>query len=199
MTVFFDVDTQLDFLYPAGALYVPGAEAIVDRIAGLNRWAAEHGIPVVSTMDAHSENDSEFRDWPPHCIAGTLGQRKPASTLLEKRVIVPNTPGLPETEAAEQILAEQFLLEKQALDCFTNVNLTGLLHRLGAERCVVYGVVTEICVKFAAMGLLKTGRRVELVCDAIKELDPAACAKMMAEFTASGGVLTSSDQLFGEV
>ena len=28
-TVFFDVDTQIDFLYPAGALYVPGAESIV--------------------------------------------------------------------------------------------------------------------------------------------------------------------------
>ncbi len=39
-TVFFDVDTQIDFLYPAGALYVPGAETIVDRIAALNRFAA---------------------------------------------------------------------------------------------------------------------------------------------------------------
>ena len=28
-SVFFDVDTQIDFLYPAGALYVPGAESIV--------------------------------------------------------------------------------------------------------------------------------------------------------------------------
>jgi len=34
--VFFDVDTQLDFLYPAGALYVPGAESIVTRVAALN-------------------------------------------------------------------------------------------------------------------------------------------------------------------
>jgi len=56
-TVFFDVDTQIDFLYPAGALYVPGAEVIVNTVAGLNRYAGEHGIPVVSTMDAHSEND----------------------------------------------------------------------------------------------------------------------------------------------
>ena len=28
-TVYVDVDTQLDFLYPAGALYVPGADARV--------------------------------------------------------------------------------------------------------------------------------------------------------------------------
>src|ERR1700733_6921859 len=138
MTVFFDVDTQLDFLYPSGALYVPGAETIVNRVAALNHWAAKHGVPVISTMDAHTPNDPEFRDWPPHCIAGTPGQRKPPSTLLEKRVVVPNTPGLPETAETKQLL-----IEKQALDCFTNVNLPALLDRLGAERCVVYGVVTE--------------------------------------------------------
>ncbi len=82
-------------------------------------------------------------------------------------VVVPNHSGLPDTSRTQQIL-----LEKQALDCFTNVNLPALLDRLGAERCVVYGVVAEICVKFAAFGLLKTGRRVELVTEAIKELDP---------------------------
>jgi nicotinamidase/pyrazinamidase len=194
MTVFFDVDTQIDFLYPSGALYVPGAEAIVDRVAALNHWAAGRGIPVISTVDAHTPDDIEFRDWPPHCIAGTPGQRKPASTLLERRVVVPNAPGLPETE-----LAEQIVIEKQALDCFTNVNLNALLDRLGAERCVIYGVVTEICVKLAAFGLLKSGRRVELVTDAIKELDAAAGAKTMADFTAAGGALTTSEQVTREV
>jgi len=189
-TVFFDVDTQFDFLYPSGALYVPGAEAIVDRVAALNHWAAGRGIPVISTMDAHTPNDPEFRDWPPHCIAGTPGQRKPPSTLLENRVVVPNTPGLPAIDGAQQIL-----LEKQALDCFTNVNLNALLDRLGAERCLVYGVVTEICVKFAAFGLLRTGRRVELVTDAIKEIDPSAGAGTMADFTAAGGTLTTSAHL----
>lgn len=193
-TLFFDVDTQLDFLYPSGALYVPGAEAIVDRVAALNHWASRNGIPVISTMDAHTPNDAEFRDWPPHCIAGAPGQQKPPSTLLERRVVVPNTPGLPGIEAAQQIL-----LEKQALDCFTNVNLPALLDRLGAERCVVYGVVTEICVKFAAFGLLKTERRVELVCDAIKELDAAAGAKTMMDFTAAGGTLTTTERVLAEV
>jgi len=190
MTVFLDVDTQLDFLYPSGTLYAPGAEAIVDRVAALNHWAAKHDIPVISTMDAHTPDDPEFRDWPPHCVAGTPGQTKPLSTLLEKRVVVPNTSGLPDTDDAQQIL-----LEKQALDCFTNVNLPALLDRLGAERCVVYGVVSEICVKFAAFGLLKTGRRVELVRDAIKELHPDAAAAMMADFTAAGGVLTTAEQI----
>jgi nicotinamidase/pyrazinamidase len=189
-TVFVDVDTQIDFLYPAGALYVPGAEAIVDRIGVLNHFAESQGIPVVSTIDAHSEDDAEFRDWPPHCVAGTSGQRKPVVTLLEQRVIVANSRGLPDTAGAQQIL-----LEKQALNCFTNVNLKGLLERLGAERYVIYGVVTEVCVRFAALGLLETGRSVELVTDAVKELEAAASTRFFDEFTAKGGVLTTVDEV----
>ena len=38
-TVFFDIDTQIDFVYPAGALYVPGAERILATVAELNRRA----------------------------------------------------------------------------------------------------------------------------------------------------------------
>lgn len=193
-TVFFDVDTQLDFLYPAGALYVPGAETIVAQVAALNRFAAEQGLIVISTTDAHKEDDPEFNDWPPHCIAGTWGQRKPASTLLDRRIALPNAPGLPEIGNAQQIL-----LEKQALDCFTNMNLTKLLSLLGAERYIVYGVVTEICVKFAAFGLLKTGCRVELVTDAVKELDTSAQSRMFEDFTAKGGVLTTAAQVMSEV
>lgn len=193
-TVFFDIDTQFDFLDPSGALYVPGAEAIVDRVAALNHWAGSHGIPVISTMDAHTVNDPEFRDWPPHCIEGAPGQRKPPSTLLDRRVIVGNTAGLPEIESAQQIL-----LEKQALDCFTNVNLNALLERLGAQRCVVYGVVTELCVRHAAFGLLETGCRVELVSDAIKELDPSVGATMMVDFIAAGGALTTTEQVLAGV
>ena len=185
-TVFFDVDTQIDFLYPAGALYVPGAEEVVDRIAALNRFASEQGMVVISTMDAHSADDPEFQNWPPHCVAGTTGQQKPAATLLERRIVVPNAVGAMALEGAQQIL-----LEKQALDCFTNVNLADILRLLGADRYVVYGVVTEICVKCAVEGLLKTGKRVELVTDAVRSLNDAAAAVMTAAFLAAGGVLTT--------
>jgi nicotinamidase/pyrazinamidase len=191
--VFFDIDTQIDFLYPAGALYVPGAESIVGQVAALNHYAASHGIPVVSTVDAHSENDPEFAKWPPHCVAGTAGQQKPASTLLEKRAVVTNVASdLGAVEGAPQII-----LEKQSVDCFTCVNLPALLGRLGAERCVVYGVVTEICVKNAAIGLLRTGRHVELVTDAVRSLSDEASAKFLADFTTLGGVLTSSSRCIG--
>jgi nicotinamidase/pyrazinamidase len=190
-TVFFDVDTQLDFLYPAGALYVPGAERIVDNIARLNRYAAANRIPVISDMDAHSENDAEFHDWPAHCVAGTFGQAKPQATLLERRVVLSSKAKLSEWPAGMQ----QILLEKQSLDAFSNPQLPGFLQSLGADRFVVYGVVTEICVKCAVSGLLRTGKRVELVTDAVRHLNEDEAQQTMRELEKAGGALTTTAEI----
>jgi nicotinamidase/pyrazinamidase len=180
-TVFFDIDTQIDFMYPAGALYVPGAERVLGTISELNRRAPL----VISTMCTHCEDDPEFKVYPHHCVAGTTGQQKPTSLLREKRCTIPSR--------AEGV--QQVILEKQELNCFSNPLLMPLLGELKADRYVVYGVVTEICVKFAAFGLLKTGKRVEIVTDAVKALDEAAAAKMFSEFTAAGGHLTTAEQV----
>ena len=190
--IFFDVDTQLDFLYPAGALYAPGTESIVPQVAALNRYAAEHGIPVISTLDAHTENDPEFRDWPPHCVAGTAGQQKPSATLIEPHTAIDGT-----RETFDLKGARQILLEKQSVDCFSNANLAALLDHLNVKSCVVYGVFTEICVKNAALGLLKSGRQVALVTDAVRGLDAAKSAQFLLEFSAAGGELTTMEQVTG--
>lgn len=189
---FFDIDSQLDFLYPAGALYVPGAERIVPAIASLNRYAAAHGIPVVSTTDAHTEDDPEFRIWPHHCVAGTWGQRKAETTLLDRRVVVPNRPCEPAIDGARQII-----VEKQTVDVFAAVNLSPIVERLGADRFVVYGVVTEICVQFAVRGLLKTGKPVAIVTDAIETLKTADSQRALGECSAAGATLATVSQICG--
>jgi nicotinamidase/pyrazinamidase len=191
MTVFFDIDTQIDFLFPAGALYAPGAEKVLPAVAKLNRYAAAHGIPVVSSMDAHSENDPEFRDWPHHCVVDTVGQQKPVSTLLERRVLVPNAPC-----DLKLTLIDQILLEKQTFSALSNQHFALLLDNFAAERYVIYGVVTEVCVKMAAFGLLETGKRVEIVTDAICPLNDEAGAKVLTDFTAAGGHLTQAGMIY---
>lgn len=186
MIVHFDIDTQLDFMFPAGALHVPGAERLLPAIGRLNRQA---GV-VVSTMCAHGENDAEFKDWPSHCVFGALGQRKPAITLLDRPSMVTTQPGKVDIGDSRQIL-----LQKQALDLFTNPNLPALLERLQAAEYVVYGVVTEYCVRFAALGLLATGRPVTLVADAICSLSAAASEATLNEFVSGGGRLATVSQV----
>ncbi len=176
-TVFFDVDTQLDFVYPAGALAVPGAEEIVTRLTELTRFAAANEIQIISTMDAHSEDDPEFKTWKPHCVVGTAGQQKIAGTLL--------TGAHP----------PQIIFEKQEIDLFTNPRLRPLLDGIKADRYIVYGVVTEYCVQSAAFGLLEMGARVTLITDAIKSLDPSREQDILRRFQAQGGLTLECDQV----
>lgn len=171
-TVFFDVDTQWDFVLPAGALYVPGAERLIPAFTHLAQLAATHKCPLISTFDAHIENDPEFGSWKPHCVIGTVGQQKVAGTLLAQSLTIPTTPMDAETLAPNAALSPQFLVEKHNIEPFSNPNLTLLLELLKAERCIVYGVVTEVCVQRAAMGLLELGKEVHIVTDAIRSLAP---------------------------
>jgi nicotinamidase/pyrazinamidase len=187
-TVFVDVDTQLDFLYPAGALYVPRAERIVPAVARLNRYAAANGIPVVSTTDAHAENDPEFKVWPHHCVAGTWGQRKAEATLLPNRVVIPSRDVPIE-------VAPQIIVEKQTVDVFQAPNLARVVERLGADRFVVYGVVTEICVLYAVRGLVKFGKPVTVVTDAVETLAAENGRRALAEACSLGATLAPSSEI----
>ncbi len=168
MKAFFDIDTQIDFVFPAGALYGPGAERVIPEVARLNHAAAEQGIPLISTMCAHPEDAREFLVWPPHCIVGTVGQRKPAATLLADR-------------------SRQIVVEKDDLDLFSNPDVLPLLDKLRIDECFVYGVFTEYCVKCAVMGLLKAGRKVSLVTNATAHLSETAGEAAVREFLAAGG------------
>ncbi|HUI79800.1 MAG TPA: isochorismatase family protein, partial [Bryobacteraceae bacterium] len=175
-----------------GALYVPGAERIVPAIHSLHRHAAVASIPVLSTMDAHTEDDPEFQSWPPHCIAGTVAQHKAAATLLENRVIIPNRDGPFSIEGAQQIL-----LEKQTLDAFATRTMRRVIEALNADRFIVYGVVTEICVLWAARGLLAANKQVALVSDAVRELKADEAARAFAEIRSLGGSVTTLSEVLG--
>jgi len=137
-TVFFDVDTQLDFLYPAGALYVPGAEKIVEQIAALNRFAGAQGIPLVSTMDATARTILNSERGRRTAWRACIGQHKPEATLLTRRVVVPNLPNDVAIESGQQIL-----LEKQTFDCFTNVNLRRFWRTVGRPSATWSMVVVD--------------------------------------------------------
>ena len=196
-TVFVDVDSQLDFLFPAGALYVPGAERILGSIERLNRFAAAHGVPVISTTDAHTENDPEFAQWPPHCIAGTTGQHKPEATLLEPRVTVPQGGAGFSLPTIQIEGARQIVVQKLTVDMFEAPNLTRVLDLLKADHYVLYGVVTEICVLFAARGLLRRGQTVELVTAAVEALTPEGARRAIEEIVAGGGRRVTVDRITG--
>jgi len=88
MKAFFDIDTQLDFLYPAGALYAPGCERVIPNVAKLNAHAVAQKIALISSTCAHTETPDEFRVWPPHCVMGTQGAAFHPDLRLPREVTV---------------------------------------------------------------------------------------------------------------
>lgn len=165
MKLYFDIDTQIDFMFPAGALYVPGAEKLLPRIAQLNREAVASGGKVISTTDAHAEDDPEFKQWPHHCVKGTVGQLKPAALLVGDG---------------------QIILEKVHLSLFTNPDADALIKSFDPEECIVYGVVTELCVRECAVGLRQRGYKVTILPEAIQSLNQAEADRFLRDFGGSG-------------
>jgi nicotinamidase/pyrazinamidase len=195
--IFWDVDSQVDFLSPFGRLYIPGAERIIPHLRLLTEWAMQRGCPIISSACAHQSGDPELETYGRHCMAGTPGQQKIPETLVAKRFVVPNRPiELPDLRRFQQII-----IEKQAFDFATNPNAEKILRHFGSSPAVaLYGVASEICVAAAARSLLRAGWRVRLIRDAVAELDPVRAEAFFIDFVEQGGhfirvqdVITSSD------
>jgi nicotinamidase/pyrazinamidase len=195
--IFWEVDVQADFMLPGGKLYVPGAEKIIPNVKRLVDEARAGRVLLVSSGDAHGENDPEFAKFPPHCLKGTPGAELLPEARGERILRIPNEPSYKLPEKFNT--AEQIHLEKQTLDVFDNVHTEELVERLGRDtEFVVFGVVTEFCVRCAAKGLLERGRKVAVVTDAIEQIDPAEGKHTLDELKALGARFITTDEGLSE-
>jgi nicotinamidase/pyrazinamidase len=191
--VFWEVDVQSDFMLPGGKLYVPGAEKLLPNIRRLTDAARQGQVFLVSHGCFHTPDDPEFKIFPPHCVKGTAGAELVPEALADRVARVPNDAEakLPKDLSRYQ----QVLLEKQTLNIFESRHADALVRQLGDHaEFVVFGVVTEYCVSFAAKGLLERGRRVAVVQDAIETLKQADGRKTIAELEQLGARMTTTDQ-----
>jgi len=187
--IFVDIDTQRDFLEPAGALYVPDSAAIVPNLARLTEFARRHRVPILATTCAHLPGDSELTRFPPHCMAGTRGQELMPETFCPDSVIL---------NADERLYGEvplHLTLQKRDLDVFNRPDADELVARYNQRRptFVVYGVATDYCVRAAVEGLLQRHCRVAIVTDAIRAIDPSAETIILTDFARRGALLTVTD------
>jgi nicotinamidase/pyrazinamidase len=193
--VFWDVDTQVDFMRPEGKLYVPGAVEIGPALAELTRASRGPGIARVASVCDHVLEDDEISDapdfldtFPPHCLRGTPGQAKVPETALVDPLVVPNRPEDPALLAARLARhAGDVLIEKNHFDVFTNPNTSVVLDALAPDTVVVYGVAQDVCDAHAIAGFLKRGGlRVVFVEDAARAIDPARGARLLADWKRQG-------------
>lgn len=191
--ILWSVDIQEDFMLPGGKLYVPGAEKLLHNIKKLTDVARRNEAFLVSHGCFHPPDDPEFEQFPPHCLQGTDGARFVPEAMTRNFARLENHHGhqLPDDLSKYQ----QIVLEKQTFDIFDTHHAHPLVERLGKHpEFIVFGVVTEYCVKCAAKGLLDRKRNVSVVRDAVETLDPAIGNATLSELQNLGARLITTEQ-----
>jgi len=194
-TLFFDIDTQYDFLEPDGRLYIQGAEEIIDRISEARRFALENGYSLLATVDWHSLEDEEISTepdykvtWPPHCIAGESGARR-LGYLGELQIehVGPELVRIDHLLMLAERRRFHIVIRTSSVDAFENPNTLPLLETIRPNRVIVFGVALDICVDNAVRGLIKWGRAETIVLsDVVKGLGTQEDEDVYARFREGG-------------
>ena len=205
--VFWDVDTQVDFMSPDGKLYVPGAETIADNLGRLTAFAHANGIRIVASSDNHDPDDAELSDapdfkdtFPPHCLRGTPGQARIPQTALSNPLLIEPEDAATDLPARLKDHAGDILFHKHWFDVFTNPHVGPAVDALRITDVVLYGVALDVCVSFAVEGLLARHPAVALtvVQDAVRGIDEDGRGAIFDGWRTRGVRITSTDAVLRE-
>jgi nicotinamidase/pyrazinamidase len=158
------VDAQNDFMRESGALYVPGAQDVIDNInVFLKNLNPEDVDSVLFTFDTHNlevyTKSEEGKMFPPHCIAGTPGHALAVNISLVPDDIAIFTlhKGVFDMWAEDDVTVySSDLPEADSREAF----FQNLRDVQGITEVTVVGVALNFCVKWAVNGLIERGFKV---------------------------------------
>jgi nicotinamidase/pyrazinamidase len=193
--IFWDIDTQFDFMKSGGKLYMPGAENIIDKISKIRRFALYNGFSIIASTDWHNIQDEEIseepdyeKSYPQHCIANQKGSERVGYLGNIEIDYIENTK-MDEDELRTIADKEQFhiVIRKNQVNVFTNPNTKILLDLIELETIVIYGVALEVCVSITADILLKENiPELIILKDGVKSLGNISDDKIFTEFQQKG-------------
>lgn len=209
--IFYDVDTQNDFINSGGALYVPNAELIRPFLRILDRFAKKYNIPIIGSVDRHfGTEEYKHRElelarnggpFPDHCMDKTIGQAKVTDTRTIQQKFHPHyLDERVDTELLEKTdLKNGLFFEKQDYDVFTNPAIKQFFEMVNVTEAIVYGVATDYCVKAAVLGMQQRGIQCYVVKDAIRGVDEATTKAAIKEIKKSGAKLVTTAKVLEDL
>ncbi len=207
-TVFWDVDTQYDFMQPDGKLYVPGAETIIPKVSEVRRFALEGGYSMVADIDWHSRENEEISDdpdfkatFPPHCMAGEPGGER-VGFLGDVPIEYIEIDEM-DVEAIRALIRKEpfhIVIRKNSLDVFDNPNTDKLVKLIEPKRVIVFGVALDFCVYYVVRGLCKfPDIRICVLKDVVKGLEARPEREIFDEFNKMGVEVTELNSIVTKV
>ncbi|MDX0407789.1 isochorismatase family protein [Sinorhizobium medicae] len=123
------VDMINEFCKPGGRMVLPGYEALMPAQKALVAAARSNGVPVIWVVDSHRKNMRRDREWvkrTPHCVENTW-----ATQVID------------DLEPQETDIT----VVKHRYSAFFQTDLDLVLKDMLIGQIVVFGVVTNICVR----------------------------------------------------
>lgn len=206
--IFWDVDTQFDFMQPQGKLYVAGADNIITKVSEVRKFALGNGYSIIADVDWHSPDNKEISDtpdfkqtFPPHCMAGEPGSER-VGFLGELPIDYIQIDKM-DTEAIQKLVCkEQFhiVIRKDSIDVFSNCNTVKLVELISPKKVVVFGVALDFCVYYVVQGLSRfPDIELCLIKDVVKGLGVIPEHKILDEFREMGVEITALSMLKREL
>ena len=202
-TIFWDEDTQNDFIKKDGKLSIEGAEAILDNLEKFTRYARQRGIQIVASVCDHTLEDDEISDqpdsdqtYPPHCIRGTEGQQNIPQTKPHNPLFITSESRREELKERLNQHTGEIVIKKNNFEVFSNPSTSAVLEILEPDKIIVYGVALDVCIRCVVESFLQRNQgQVFLVQDATRAIREEQRAPLLADWTKRGVKIVSTEEI----
>ncbi|MCX8572775.1 MULTISPECIES: isochorismatase family cysteine hydrolase [Hyphomicrobiales] len=168
------VDMVNDFCKPGGAMVLPGYETLVAPQLAVIEAARAAGAPVIWVHDAHRRNMRRDREWvkrTPHCVEGTWG-----------------------VEIIDDLGArdDEIHVIKRRYSSFFQTDLDMTLKDMMVDQLIVFGVVTNICVRSTVHDAFFNGYEVVVPADCCAATGPREQESTLYDISTHFGVVSDA-------
>lgn len=125
---------MLKGFYNIGNLANPRMKNIIPNVIKLLKKKSKDGYKIIFLGDVHKENDTEFKNFPPHCIIGT-----------EEIYVI---------DELQSFLKKGKYISKNSFSGLFDTELEMLLEDYNVQNIIVVGVCTDICVLHTVADLI---------------------------------------------
>lgn len=170
------VDMMNDFCKPEGRMYLEDGDTVIEPIQRLVAAGRAHGLPIVWINQRYrvDKYDKVTEKRVGTCYEGTWGGEQ-----IEELPILP----------------EDYVVYKRRYSGFFQTDLDLTLRDMGAEKVIVGGTVTNICVRGTVADAFQLDYEVFVPEDAVKATSPREQESQMWDFRTHFATVSTTDEL----
>lgn len=171
------IDMLNEFCKPGGAMVLPGYETLIPPQKAVIDAARQAACPILFVVDTHRRNVHQDREWlkrTPHCVEGTWGAQ-----------VIEDLDPRP----------DDLYVVKRRYSAFFNTDLDLTLRDLQVNTVVVFGVVTNICVRSTVHDAFFLGYQVIVPEDCVAATGPREQESSLYDIATHFGIVAESKQV----